>query len=42
MGNEAPLKNVNIKEASKRLNDTKAADKEYEIVVANWIEYKVK
>ena len=40
--NEAPLKNRNFIEASKRLNDAKAADKERERVVANWIEYKVK
>ena len=29
MGNEAPLKNININEAIKRLNDAKVADKEY-------------
>ena len=40
--NKAPLKNKNATEATKRLNDDKAADKEYEIVVANWIEYEVK
>ena len=39
---KAPLKNLNITEVSKRLSDAKAANKEYERVVANWIEYKVK
>ena len=36
--NEAPLKNRNITEAIKRVSDGKAADKEQEIVVANWID----
>ena len=40
--NEAPLKNRNTTESSKRLSGVKYADKEYEIVVENWIEYKVK
>ena len=33
--NEAPLKNRNINEAIRRLNDAKAADKEYKRLVTN-------
>ena len=41
VSDEVPLKNVNVSEARKRLNDAIVANKECERVVANWIEYKV-
>ena len=40
--NESPLKNRNGTEVSKGLDDAKAADKEHERVLANWVEHKVK
>ena len=42
MQNEVPLKKAKINEASKRLSDGEAADKDCETLVAKWIEHKVK